>query len=436
MGIRPILLHFLRASAASLLTLLLSLSVHAQQQKPDSKYRLLHGESFVQSKNYYLITLFEKLQDVKGLLKKDTALASMAKIKSDSLTQSLKECGKDGSCYINRMKFSTDEINLVSARLKALYTPGNALGKLLHNHLIPSGTYVLYQDFPPAEMLTKAWEQEAGAINWAIDVYAGGKKPNYPLIDSISYNVFDPNNKGAYRPPYVGFLYNAATVVYEETQADASFYTIPLTAALRFLEMNERKQVADFEPMEKGKNKAAYDRIKTVNWDNFKYSVILIPGAGPDEPDVALSAEGMLRCRLGAMLYKKGLAPFIIPSGGNVHPYKTRFNEAIEMKRFLMEELNIPENAIIIEPHARHTTTNMRNAARLMFRYGIPFGKPGLTCTTRGQSTMIGSTLIDRCQRELNMVPYKNGNRLSETLIEFYPLTTALQLDADEPMDP
>ena len=43
---------------------------------------------------------------------------------------------------------------------------------------------------------------------------------------------------------------------------------------------------------------------------------------------------------------------------------------------------------------------------------------------------------IERCQKELNIVPYKNGNRLSETLIEFYPLATALQLDADEPMDP
>ncbi|MEI7670173.1 MAG: YdcF family protein, partial [Pseudomonadota bacterium] len=129
-------------------------------------------------------------------------------------------------------------------------------------------------------------------------------------------------------------------------------------------------------------------------------------------------------------------APFIIPSGGKVHPYKTIYNEALEMKRFMMEKLQIPESAIIIDPHARHTTTNMRNSVRLMFRYGIPFDKIGLVCTTRGQSNMVSSTLPDRCLRELKLVPYKNGKRLSETLSEFYPLKDALHINPLEPIDP
>jgi hypothetical protein len=33
-------------------------------------------------------------------------------------------------------------------------------------------------------------------------------------------------------------------------------------------------------------------------------------------------------------------------------------------------------------------------------------------------------------------VPYKLGKRLSETALEFYPLISSLQIDADEPMDP
>ena len=106
------------------------------------------------------------------------------------------------------------------------------------------------------------------------------------------------------------------------------------------------------------------------------------------------------------------------------------------MKIYLIEKCNVPANAIIIEPHARHTTTNMRNTVRLMFRYGIPMDKPGISCTTRGQSTMIEKTLIARCLRELNEAPYKNGIRLSETEVEFYPLLDALHINPKEPMDP
>jgi uncharacterized SAM-binding protein YcdF (DUF218 family) len=33
----------------------------------------------------------------------------------------------------------------------------------------------------------------------------------------------------------------------------------------------------------------------------------------------------------------------------------------------MVEKLHVPANAILVEPHARHTTTNMRNTARLIF---------------------------------------------------------------------
>ena len=423
------------SSGLSLL-LLLSFSAYAQNGKPDPAYRIRSTAGYVQSKNYPLITLLDAQPAAQQLLKADTMLSGLAHRKATSLAASLKECATDGSCFISRLKFAPEEISQVSARLKQLYKTGNALDKLVKDHLLPSGTYVMYQQLPPADMLAKAWEQEAGAVNWAIDVYGGGQKPNYPQIDSISVNTGLNSPAKAYRPAYVGFLYNTTNVVGLETSSRSSFYSIPLQAALQFLEMNEREQIADYEPMEQGVNKAAFDRAKSVKWSNYKYSLILIPGAGPDDPEEALSAEGMLRCRLAVLQYKQGLAPFLMPSGGKVHPYKTKFNEALEMKKYMMEKLGVPENAIILEPHARHTTTNMRNAVRLMFRYGFPMEKTALAVTTRLQSGMIGSTLTARCQKELNLVPYKFGTRLSETAIEFLPLIEALQVDPDEPMDP
>ncbi len=101
-----------------------------------------------------------------------------------------------------------------------------------------------------------------------------------------------------------------------------SFLSTFLAASLQFIELNERDQAADYEPMETTVNKAAFDRIKTLKWNTYKYSVILVPGAGPDDPAVPLSAGGMLRCRLAAIQYRKGLAPFIMVSGGKVHPIK------------------------------------------------------------------------------------------------------------------
>lgn len=408
-----------------------------QKNYPNPNYHFLLADSdFVTSKNYYLLTLFQELPAVKKLLGSDEELIKIGKIKADSLNAALKNCGHDGICYISRMKFTIDEIQEIGNRIEALYQPENALGKLVTEHLIPSGRYVLYQTLPPKEMLVKAWQQDANGINFCIEVYAGGAKPHYPLIDSISFNTKNPRDTTAYLNNYVSLLYNATSLLATESAKHTAFFYSPLNFALLFLEMNERDQAADFEPMEQRENKAAFDKIKAIKWNNYKYSVILVPGAGPDEPNVALSAEGMLRCRLAAIQYHNGLAPFIITSGGKVHPYKTKFCEALEMKKYLIEKLHIPDYAIIIEPHARHTTTNMRNAARLMYRYNIPFNKPGITCTTRGQSSWIGTTLTDRCLKELNEIPYKSGKRLDENVIEFFPLIDALQANPSEPIDP
>jgi len=404
--------------------------------RPDPKYHLLPGSSFVQSKNYYLLTLFEELADVKKLILSDTILVNIEKNKAANLTVSLKDCDKDALCYTSKMKFTDTEIKSVSIRLRSLYQPGNALDKLVKNHLIPSGSYILFQKSDPEEILVKAWEQDANGINFAIGAYGEGRKPNYPNIDSISFNIRDPQSNNGYSKSYLSLLYNTASLVARESSNNNLFFYPSLTSALLFIEMNEREQAADFEPTAEGENKAATEKIKSTKWDNYKYSVILVPGAGPEEKEVALSAEGMLRCRLAALQYAKGVAPFIVTSGGKVHPYKTKFCEAAEMKKYLIEKLHIPQNAIIIDPHARHTTTNMRNTARLIYRYGIPFTKSGITCTTKFQSAYITTTLMVRCMKELNEVPYKNGERLSETEVEFYPLIEALQINPAEPLDP
>lgn len=401
-------------------------SVYAQTSAPDQNYHLVASADWIQSKNYYLLTLFEHDQEVNKLLKNDAELAKLTQKKLQDLTASIADC-KDAGCLIEKVRFTDDEINAVSKRLSLLYKPDNALGRLVKTQLVPSGTYIFYKNISPAELLVKAWEQDASGINYTIDVYAGGKKPNYPLIDSISFNTKDKR--------YYTLMYDCSSTLIGDVKNTRLFFEPSMHAALLYLQINERKDPANYEPMALTVNKAAIDKAKHINWNNYTYSHIQVPGAGPDNLTSPLSGEGMLRCRLAAQQYKAGLAPFIIVSGGKVHPYKTKYCEAEEMKIYLLQTLHIPESAIIIEPHARHTTTNMRNSARLIFRYGMPFNKPGMVITDKSQTDGIVG-MAARCERELKYVPYKLGKRISETEVEYYPLADALQINPYEPLDP
>ena len=411
-----------------LLLLLLGNQLFAQNTAADPTYKLLSGGSYVQSKNYYLLTLLNDIPGLKKMLEHDQVLAKMTAVKRVKIAESIKSCGKDLACYINAMQLSREEIALAGNRLGQLYQSDNELASVVKQHLLPSGCYNQYENMDGRQFLIKAWEQDAKAVNHTINVYAKGTPANSPKIDSIAFNVK--------RPEYIDLITLNGGLALAETAQNGLFYAASLQFALHSLEINERNQAGDYEPMEETVNKAAVQYASKLKWDKYKYTLILVPGEGPEEKEVALSAGGMLRCRLAAVQYQKGLAPFIMVSGGCVHPYKTKYNEAVEMKKFLIGTLHIPEKAILMEPHARHTTTNLRNCARLIFRYGFPMDKPCITSTAKSQSYYITQMMQSRCMADLGFVPYKNGNRLSDTEAEFYPLVVALQLDFDEPMDP
>ena len=388
--------------------------------------QFITSANWVQAKNYYLLTLFEKDKPVNDVLKNDPEFKKLNQKKLADLSSSLAEC-KDGACLTSRLKFTDDEIKLVSAELTALCKPGSALDILVKTQLRPSYTYSLYQNATDAELLAKAWEQDATGINYAIGVYGDGKKPNYPLIDSISFNTG--------LKMYKTLLYDVNTALIGDLKYNKLFFEPGMQAALLFLQINERQDPANYEPMGLTVNKAAIDHIKNLKWGQYPYSVILIPGAGPDNLTTPLSAEGMLRCRMAAVRYRAGDAPFIMPSGGKAHPFKTKYCEAEEMKKYLVNVLHIPAYAVIMEPHARHTTTNFRNGVRLMYRYGLPAAKPALSVTDKSQTDYI-VTMASRCELELKYVPYRLGKRLSETAVEFYPLPEAMQINPLEPLDP
>lgn len=407
----------------ALFLLLAAYGAYAQYNRPR---QFIQSTDWVQGKNYYLLTLFEQDKAVSAALKNDETLASLTKKKFEDLNASANNC-KDAACFIAAIRFTADEIETVSKKLSALCRPGSPLEILVKTKLVPSYTYSLYRTTNSAELLVKAWEQDANGVNYAIDVYAGGKKPNYPAIDSIDFKT---NTRG-----YRTLMYDTNVTLTGDVQNNGLFFEPAMQAALLYLQMNERQDPANYEPMAQTVNKPAADHIKITDFAKYPYTVILIPGAGPEEPGTALSAEGMLRCRLAVQQYRARKAPYIMPSGGKVHPYKTKFCEAEEMKKYMVKVLHVPEYAIIMEPHARHTTTNMRNGVRLMYRYGIPTNKPGLVVTDKSQTDYI-LAMEGRCMKELQYVPYKLGKHLSDTAVEYFAVPEAMQINPYEPLDP
>jgi len=276
--------------------------------------------------------------------------------------------------------------------------------------------------------LKKIWEQDAEGMNYAIEVYAAARQPHYPQIDSIGFYIHS-------RRFIEEILPACQQNIAFEVKAHPVFYSVPMAAVKALLDVNDRRQSIDYEPLCSTENRMAYTQVSQTEWNNYPYTAILVLGAGPEEPNVSISPEGKLRSAYAAMMYRQHQAPFIIVSGGRVHPYHTPYNEAFEMKKYLMDVWQIPESAIIIEPHARHTTTNFRNAARIMFRNGFPVEKAAVVTSSFSHLNFVEG-MDSRCLRELGYVPYRLGKRLNERMMEFFPLQESLIIQPTEPIDP
>jgi len=386
-------------------------------------------EAPVQDKNFYLLSMLERTPDVRDAVKVDPALARIAAERLATLDRTAKTCDLDIDCYAAAFQWSDSQAQETGHALAGLYRTSAALRRMVDGPLRESGMYVRYRSLSGDQLLDHAWADCNHGINRMIDVYGLGKPPRYPAIDSITYDV----KTDAWRH----IVQNLAATLEDDRGSLALFSSPSMRFALELIWLNHRDEAGRYEPMETGDNALAVRHIKTIDWSKYPYSVIVVPGAGNELPGFRLSPEGKLRDELAAKRFHEGKAPFLLVSGGFVHPSQTEFAEAIEMKRDLIARFGIPADAILIEPHARHTTTNMRNAARLMYRYGMPFDKKALVTTDLGQSQSIESPAFEkRCMDELGYAPQRILGRTSPFDLEFLPALDALQADPQDPLDP
>ncbi|MFD2221470.1 YdcF family protein, partial [Hymenobacter bucti] len=328
--------------------------------------------------------------------------------------------------YVDSLAWQPREIRQIGQLLQQAYARNAAFRAGVGPLLTRTGRYPRYANQPDTTALRLVWQDAALGINRILQVYLANAKPRYPAIDSTGFRRGDAELARQLRQQLPAAAKSSQPTV---------FYALPLQVALGALRLNGRDEAARYEPLTGGLNAAPTAAVARTDWARYPYTVLLVPGSGPEQPGVALDSAGARRCQLAAARYRAGQAPFIVVSGGHVHPFRTPVCEAVEMRKYLVEHLGVPAAAVFIEPHARHTTTNLRNTARLLDATKFPAGRPLLIVTDAAQSRYILG-MAERCRRELGYVPYRDLTRISDTENSCYLVAEAGQPDPFDPLDP
>jgi hypothetical protein len=180
------------------------------------------------------------------------------------------------------------------------------------------------------------------------------------------------------------------------------------------------------------------------DWDQYKYDFLIVPGFTPLRTlrPLTIAEIPVARQRLDlaiADFRDRKLAPYILVSGGAVHPSGTRNNEAIMMRDYLVQH-GVPADRVLVDPFARHSTTNLRNAGRIMLaahhtRAVIVTGFDGSTFDQAFYfSHPVLSTFNRRCQNELG---YSVGalDGVDDHHISFRPAPEVTRPNYRDPLD-
>lgn len=271
--------------------------------------------------------------------------------------------------------------------------------------------------------------RQVDGLNDILRVYGVGKLPRYPMIDGSDA----PFGSEA----FAARVADAVTLAGAQRDDPAVAGDISLSLALALLDANSRDEAVAFEPLDQRHNAAAFARARSIDWGRYRYSAILVLGVGPDELTTPLSAKAKVNVRTAMGYYAKGLAPFLIVSGGAVHPRGTTHVEALEMRRALIERYGIPADAIVIDPYARHTTTNVRNATRRLIAMGAPLDRDILVVSNPVHVDSIASpAFVTRNARELGYQPATLSARIAPTAVALRPSRDSLRIDPTDPLDP
>lgn len=405
----------------------------------DFAYRPLAGPSLLQDENFYLLTLLEQLPDAFRALRTDPAMAAIAHAARARAEAASAACqaeyqarGADGKplrqpgCSAEALRWTDAERADAIIAAGRLFDRSPAVRRLVTDHMRPSGRFQRDAALSDRALFVKAWGEAQEAIDRIIRVYALNEKPRYADIDWLLY-------------PFDGTYYRAlmALTVWDvarrSTEARAP-YALALDFALALLEINRRDDAVRQLRLQESENAETFAYLAGVRWADYPYAAIVVPGWSPEIAEEPLNPGRKVALRTAAGLFRSGRAPILLVSGARLRPRGTQWTEAFEMKAYLVRDLGIPADRVLINPLSRHTTTEIRDNGRMIFRTGAPIGMKSLYIS---EGRYIGSKeLEDRFLRDQGYLPWKLLRRIDFTMLEFVPTTMSFHREATDPMDP
>lgn len=293
-----------------------------------------------------------------------------------------------------------------------------------------------FNDSKAPHALIDAWPRYAQALRYITDTYGNGSSAR-ASADNMLYNATG-NDWKYYMEAYGTYL-----------ASNYSGHTLPpfdsVQTAVKLVHANERGNALWYPQLWSIVNAKPLAKSKNMCWDDYEYSAILVPGMGPELKDERLSPQSKLRANIAAVQLAENKAPFIITSGGAVHPPHTPFTEAIELRNWLVGEHNVSDERVLAEPYARHTTTNLRNSARQLRFIHAPEHKPVLIATNSDQYRYIlgappHSPNTSVTAAGMSWVGYKLGTFEAvdkHFLIKYHPNWSKISfVDPMDPLDP
>lgn len=364
----------------------------------------------------------------RAALRRDADMQALAAERAARVTAAW-ECTPQPACLAQAWLWSEADRDRVSAALGRIGADRARLTALVGGRMRPSRLYARHAELGDAALLDAAWREAAAGLNHIIAVYALGEKPRYPVIDSMIFEIRDPS--------YPALLKSHAAVTLAEGRGDDTVFDPALRYAMGLLAANERANAVEYLPLSSGLNAPAFAAMRATKQTAYPYSAVLVFGHGPEDPVSHTGVLGHLRLRLAAAQLAKGAAPVIILSGGRVHPNRTAYNEAVEMRQELISLYGVSPAQIVIEPHARHTTTNMRNCARLLLAAPFAQGKPALLVTDPATHAYIGGEgFAARNRAELGYEPGRVTVGPDALSLRFVPDAHSFHVDPQDPLDP
>lgn len=376
---------------------------------------------------FYLLDEMERSSKIRKVLKRDVVLCRLYQQKITNWKNASNNC-YDMECLANALSYNDSENAIIQNALGKLYHRSAAIQAFVHGKIRESHFYELSNSLSDSLLFVHAWNQEVKGIDHIVKAYLEHKDLIYPTIDSAKYSTGSR--------AYFDMIRMLLQKEIDHSSKDALFFQPSLHISLAILALNGRNEAGRFgtAPLI---NIPAYKKATSVDWRKYPYSAILVYGAGPGKETVHFSKENQKRCDSAVAAYKKNMAPFIIVSGGFVHPYMTHHCEAIEMRNYLVDKCGISEAAVIIEPYARHTTTNIRNANRILIENKFPLNKPVLGISSQSHiDYVVSKQFIGVFQRDIGLVPFTCMQRVSQCEASFLPAMSSMQINSEEPLDP